>query len=425
MPHLVRGTASMLLAAADADVAWVFIELGAAVLGLAILTRLAHRLGFSAIPLYLLGGLAFGNGGLLPLHFSEDFVHIGAEIGVILLLFMLGLEYTGEQLRDNLRTGLAGGVADLLLNFPPGFAAGLLLGWGPLAAVLLGGVTYISSSGIIARVLEELRRMGNPETPTVLSLLVLEDLAMAVYLPLVAVLLIGQGFVAGLIAVAVALVTVGIVLLAALRYGNAISKVLIHQSDEAVLLSTFGLVLLVAGIAQRLQVSAAVGGFLVGVALSGPLVKQTHRLLGPLRDLFAALFFLFFGLQIDPATLPPVLWQAVALAVVTGLTKLLTGLWAVRRAGGDTAGGLRAGGVLVARGEFSIVIAGLAAGTELNPALGPFTAAYVLILAVAGPIIARLMPDGRRTPAPDSGESVQQRPAPGDRTTDKTSEGES
>src|SRR5436309_15478633 len=101
----------LFFAAADAPLAWIFIELGAAMLGLAILTRLAHRLGFSAIPLYLLGGLAFGNGGLVPLHFTEELVHIGAEIGVILLLFMLGLEYTGEQLRDNLRSSFAAGVA--------------------------------------------------------------------------------------------------------------------------------------------------------------------------------------------------------------------------------------------------------------------------------------------------------------------------
>jgi CPA2 family monovalent cation:H+ antiporter-2 len=385
------------LFAAGAPPAWVFIELGTAVLGLAVLTRLAHRLGFSAIPLYLLGGLAFGNGGLLPLNFSEEFVHVGADIGVILLLFMLGLEYTGEQLRDNLRSRFAAGSADLLLNFPPGFIAGLLLGWGPLAALLLGGVTCVSSSGIVARELEELRRLSNPETPTVVSILVLEDLGMAVYLPLVAVLLIGQGFVPGLISVAVALATVAVVLVAALRYGNAVSRVLAHQSDEAVLLSTFGLVLLVAGFAQRLQVSAAVGAFLVGVALSGPLVQQTHRLLGPLRDLFAALFFLFFGLEIDPGTLPPVLGPALALAAVTGLTKVLTGWWAVRRAGGDAAGGLRAGGALVAHGEFSIVIAGLGAG--LNPGLGPLAAAYVLILAVAGPVVARLMPDGPQIPA--------------------------
>jgi CPA2 family monovalent cation:H+ antiporter-2 len=419
----MSGSPFVLFGAADAQEAWVFIELGAAVLGLAVLTRLAHRLGFSSIPLYLLGGLAFGNGGLVPLHFSEGFVHVGAEIGVILLMFMLGLEYTGEQLWDNLRTGFPAGVADLLLNFPPGFAAGLLLGWGPLAALLLGGVTYITSSGIVARVLAELRRLENPETSTVLSILVLEDLDMAVYLPLVAVLLIGRGFVAGAVSVAVALVTVAVVLVAALRYGNAISRVLAHESEEAVLLSTFGLVLVVAGVAERLQVSAAVGAFLVGVALSGPLVKQTHRLLGPLRDLFAALFFLFFGLQINPATLPPVLWQAVALAVVTGLTKVLTGWWAVRRAGGDTWSGLRAGGALVARGEFSIVIAGLGVGAGLNPELGPFTAAYVLILAVAGPIVARLMPQGRSTPERQGPAPSAARSAPDGREAEEAGEG--
>lgn len=387
----------MLLGAVDVPVAWVFVELGAIVLGLAVLTRLAHRLGFSSIPLYLLAGLAFGNGGLVPLNFTEEFVHVGAEIGVILLLFMLGLEYTGEQLRDNLRSGLAAGIADFLFNFPPGFIAGLMLGWGPLAALLLGGVTYISSSGIVARVLEELGRLNNPETPTILSILVLEDLAMDVYLPLTAVLLIGQGLVAGLVAVAVALATVAVVLLAALRYGNAISRLLAHQSDEAVLLSVLGLVLLVAGIAQRLQVSAAVGAFLVGVAVSGPLAERTHRLLGPFRDLFAALFFLFFGLQIDPATLPPVLWPAFILAFVTALTKLLTGWWAIRRIGGDTLAGLRAGAALIARGEFSIVIAGLAVGTAITSDLETLTAAYVLILAVAGPIVARLTRDSRTT----------------------------
>ena len=101
------------------DISLIFIELGAAIIGLALLTRLASRLGFSAIPLYLLAGLAFGNGGILPLQFSEDFVHIGAEIGVILLLFMLGLEYSGEELGENLRSGFPAGIVDFLLNFPP------------------------------------------------------------------------------------------------------------------------------------------------------------------------------------------------------------------------------------------------------------------------------------------------------------------
>jgi monovalent cation:H+ antiporter-2, CPA2 family len=379
----------MLAAATTTDISWIFIELGAAIVGLAILARLASRWGFSAIPLYLLAGLAFGNGGLLPLPFSEGFVKVGAEIGVILLLFMLGLEYTGAELAASVRSGLPAGLFDVALNFVPGLIAGLALGWSPLAALLLGGVTYISSSGVIAKVLAELRRMSNPETPTILSILVLEDLAMAVFLPLVAVLLIGQGIGAAIASIGIALATVVVVLFVAVRYGRAISRIVAHESDEIILLSTFGAVLLVAGVAQRLQVSAAVGAFLVGIALSDPIVEQAHRLLGPLRDLFAAVFFFFFGLQIDPATLPPVLLLAVGLGVVTALTKLLTGWWAARRAGVDAPGRLRAGAALIARGEFSIVIAGLGVGAGLEPQLGPLSAAYVLFLAVLGPIVVR------------------------------------
>jgi len=371
------------------DIALIFIELGIVIIGLAVLTRLASRWGFSAIPLYLLAGLAFGNGGILPLQFSEEFVHITAEIGVILLLFMLGLEYTGEQLGRNLKTGIPAGLADFVLNFFPGLGMGLLLGWSTLSAILLGGVTYISSSGVIAKVLAELRRMDNPETPTIISILILEDLTMAVYLPLIAVLLIGQGFMSALFSILIALLTVGLVLFLALRYGKRLSLLIAHQSDEVILFTALGLVLLIAGVAQRMQVSAAIGAFLVGIALSEPIAERTHNLLTPLRDLFAAIFFLFFGLQVDPASLPPVLLLAILLGLVTTLTKLLTGWWAARRARLDPRAALRAGAALVARGEFSIVIAGLGIAAGLEPQLGSLSAAYVLFLAILGPILTR------------------------------------
>jgi CPA2 family monovalent cation:H+ antiporter-2 len=369
------------------DLSRVLIELGLIVISLAILARIASRWGFSAIPLYLLAGLAFGKGGLAPLNLSAGFTHIGAEIGVLLLLFMLGLEYTGAELVANLRSALPAAIVDFALNFTPGLLAGLLLKWKPLAAVLLGGVTYVSSSGVIAKVLSELRRLNNPETPAVLSILVLEDLAMAVYLPLVAVLLAGGGPARMALSVCLALATVLLVLALAVRYGVPLSRVVAHQSDEIVLLTIFGAVLLVAGAAQRLQVSAAIGAFLAGIAVSGPMAEQTHRLVAPLRDLFAATFFFFFGLQIDPATLPSALPYAVWLGVITAGTKVLTGFWAARQTGVDRHGRLRAGMALVARGEFSIVIAGL--GVGLEPQLGPLSSAYVLFLAVLGPILAR------------------------------------
>lgn len=373
------------LAAQPPAVHLVFIELGIVIIGLALLARFANRLRLSAIPLYLLAGLAFGNGGILPLRFSEGFVHLGAEIGAVLLLFMLGLEYTGEELARELRGGLLGGLLDLALNFLPGFGAGLLFGWNWLAALLLGGITYISSSGIVAKMLSDQKLMSNPEVPGVLSLLVLEDMAMAVFLPLVAALLIGGGVLRGAVSIGVALLVVAGVFTVAVRYGATISRVIIQQTDEIILLAIFGIVLLVAGLAQAVNVSAAIGAFLVGVAISGPVVEKAHRLMGPLRDLFAATFFLFFGLQIDPAALPPVLLPALALGLLTALTKLLTGWLNGRRAGLDTAARLRAGLVLIPRGEFSILIAALGAGLESR--LGPVSAAYVLFLAVAGPIV--------------------------------------
>jgi monovalent cation:H+ antiporter-2, CPA2 family len=365
----------------------LLIELGGVILALGILGRIAVRLGFSPIPLYLLAGLAFGHGGLLPLAASEEFVATGAEIGVILLLLLLGLEYTASDLVGTLKTQYVSGAVDFLLNALPGAAVALLLGWGPVAAVALAGVTWISSSGVIAKVVGDLGRLGNRETPVVLGILVLEDLSMAVYLPILTAMLAGVGLAGGSITLLISLGTVSVVLFVALRYGRVISRAVSSDNPEMLLLVVLGLTLLVAGLAQHLQVSAAVGAFLVGIALSGEVAHGARNLLSPLRDLFAAVFFVFFGLSTDPAKIPPVLAIAFGLAVLTALTKIATGWYAARRAGISRAGRWRAGGTLVARGEFSIVIAGLAVGVE--PKLGPLATAYVLILVILGPIAAR------------------------------------
>ncbi|HVM21119.1 MAG TPA: cation:proton antiporter, partial [Egibacteraceae bacterium] len=285
---------------------------------------------------------------------------------------------------------MTAGVLDVALNFTPGLVFGLLLGWSPVAAVLLGGVTYISSSGVIAKALGDLDRLGNRETPAILSLLVTEDLVMAVYLPLAAVLLVGTGLATGAISLAIAVSTVALVLGLALRYGEPVSRAVFSRSNEALLLTIFGMVLLVSGVAQRLQVSSAVGAFLVGIALSGEVAERARDLLTPLRDLFAAVFFLFFGLQIDPATIPPAAGLALLLGAVTAVTKVVTGWYAAARIGVRRRGRIRAGLTMVARGEFSIVIAGLGVAAGVEPRLGPLSAAYVLLLAIAGPLLMRV-----------------------------------
>lgn len=389
-----------MILAANSDVAVAFIEIGAVVLALAALARLAGRLGITTIPLYLLAGLAVGEGGVAPLDVSGEFISQVAEIGVLLLLLTLGLEYSADELRVGLRTGLVPGITDALANFTPGFLLGVVLGWDLKAAVLLGGVCWVSSSGIVAKVLRDLDRMANRETPAILNLLVIEDLAMAAFLPIAAALVAGGGVSETIATVAIALTAALAILVTALRYGDKLSALLAPSSDEALLLAIFGLTLLVGGLAQQLEVSSAIGAFLVGLALSGSVQARAETLIGPLRDLFAAVFFLFFSFQIRPGDLLGALAPALVLAAVALPAKLLVGMVGAGRLGVGRAGQVRAGTTLMARGEFSIVIASLGASLDDGRDLGALAAAFVLVSAIVGPLAARFAdPAPARQPA--------------------------
>jgi len=368
------------------------IELGAIFFGLGILGRFAWKIGISPIPFYLLGGLAFGSGGLIPLEGIEEFASLASEIGVVLLLLLLGLEYSAAELVTGLKRSWLAGLVDLVLNATPGVAVALILGWGPVGALAMAGVTYISSSGIIAKVLGDLGRLGNRETPVILSILVFEDLAMAIYLPILTAVLAGATLLGGLTAIGISLVVVTLVLVLALKFGRYVSAMVDSPDPEVFLLRVLGAALLVAGFAAQLQVSAAVGAFLLGIAISGSTAENATRMLEPLRDLFAAMFFVVFGLNTDPSTIPPVLGAAVVLAVVTTITKFVTGWWAARRQGIGKMGRARTGAALVARGEFSIVIAGLAvAAGAVDAQLAAMATAYVLVMAIIGPMAARFV----------------------------------
>ncbi len=366
----------------------LFLELGGVLSLLAIMARLAGRLAISPIPLYLAAGLALGDGGLLPLVTSESFVETGADIGVILLLLMLGLEYSGRELVGNLRRASPIGVLDLVANFTPGFLAGLVLSLGVVPSLFLGGVTYISSSGVVAKVLGDLNWAGNRETPMVLSVLVFEDLAMAVILPILGAIALGGTLVGATISVTVALTAVAVVLYLSVRHGEQVSHAAFSDSDEINLLTILGAALLVAGAAEMIHVSAAVGAFLVGIGISGPAAHRAESLLAPLRDLFAAVFFVFFGLSTDPSVLPAVVVPVVALAMVTIATKALVAWIGGARAGIGPQSRWRAAAVLSARGEFSIIIAGLGIAAGGSSRLSAIAAGYVLLTATLGPIMA-------------------------------------
>jgi len=219
---------------------------------------------------------------------------------------------------------------------------------------------------------------------------VIEDLAMAFYLPVLSAIVVGVSLAQGAISVAIAVGVVTLILYVALRHGHFVSRLFPADEFEPLLLGVLGLTMLVAGVAAQVGVSAAVGAFLVGIALSGRVAVNASQVLTPLRDLFAATFFVFFGLTSDSSELVPMLLPALGLAVITILTKLVTGAHAARRAGVGTLGQWRAGFSLAPRGEFSIVIAGIAVAAGVAPAIASLATAYVLITIFAGTFLARL-----------------------------------
>lgn len=366
----------------------LLLELGLILTALSVLGTLARQLTLSPIPLYLLAGLALGEGGIAPIPAAEEFVETGAAIGVVLLLLTLGLEFSIGEFAASLRRHVPSAALDLVLNATPGAVAGWLLGLDPVGVLALAGATYISSSGIVARLLDDLHRLGNRETPAVLSVLVLEDFVMAAYLPVLSVLAVGGSAVQAALGVLIAIGAVLTAFVVSHRWGHHLGRLLAHPEPEQLLLRVLGLTLIVAALAEMIDASAAIGAFLVGLALTGPTAERARAVLAPLRDLFAAVFFLAIGFAVDSADLVPMLPAALALAAVTAVTKLLVGRYAARREGAGRQARARAGAALIARGEFSIVIIGLAGTT--NGDLAPLVTAYVLILATVGPIATRL-----------------------------------
>lgn len=380
-------------AAAQGVVPSTVAEIGLVLIALGLLARLALWLRMSSVPFFLLIGLALGNGGIYPLHLSGPFIALSAETGAILLLFFLGLEYSASTIASELRHHRRMAVYDVLFNAIPGALVGLILGWGVIGILGMAGVTYISSSGIVTQVAREMGWKSRPEWKALVSVLVLQDLVMAPYLPIIVAITGAASLFAGLLTVGIGLLSVAALLFIGSR-GVVISKRLLNPKDGAAfLLLLMGLAMAVGGASAGVGFSSAVAAFLIGLLITGDVAEAARERLAPLRDLFASLFFLFFGLQTDPSNLPAAIAIALPLAILTIATKVATVYFAIRH---DSLvptvhlTALRGGALLGARGEFSIAIGTIIAISGLAPkGWTGVVAAYVIATAIMGPLIAR------------------------------------
>lgn len=370
-------------------------EIGSVLIALGIAAFVATKIRFSAVPIFLSAGLIFGNGGIVELNLSDDFLNLGAQIGAILLLLLLGLEYSAGELVQSVKERRSLGIIDILANGLPGALFALLLGWGLVGALVLAGITYVSSSGIAAQLIKDGSLGGLASTKRAISVLVVEDLFLAVYLPILSAVIASVAWVTGLVSISIALLIAGGALLFAARGLHVPHAPIIMGDSATLLLTVFGAALLASGLATYIGFSGAVAAFLVGLILTGDVAIVARVRLAPLRDLFAAIFFLFFGLRTDPRDIPSALLPALILALIGIGSKWFTAWWATRDID-EPRSVRRVAAILIPRGEFSIVIAGLAAGTAFADELSSITITYVILTTIAASILIRFCSESKQ-----------------------------
>jgi CPA2 family monovalent cation:H+ antiporter-2 len=353
--------------------------------------QLGKRIGLPAIPIYMLVGLlASPNVEWFPLEFASDDIELIAVFGLILLLFNLGLEFDQDEFFGNAGKLVISGGSYVLINMGVGFAFGFALGWGTREALIIAGMTATSSSAIVTKLLIELNRLANDETPMILGVTVVEDIFIAVYLAIVSVVLSGQTepwAVIGQLAVSFAFLVV--MFTVARRGGAFLSRFLRTRDVELFTVLFFGLAILFGGIGEVLGVTDAIGAFLIGLVLGATRMRnRIEQIAIPLRDVFGAFFFLNFGLALDPREFPVVVIPVLVAVVMTVGLNLVAGQFVAWLNGHGAQAGINTAFILQNRGEFALILATLSLSAGLDERIQPFAGLYVLVMAIMGPLLA-------------------------------------
>lgn len=374
-------------------------EIGLALGLIALGGLISAKLRFSVIPFYILIGMAVGPHAMELWHFdfrfidSAPFIDFMGRIGVLFLLFYLGLEFSVGRLIKSGRNIAVGGSIYIGINFTLGLLLGFLSGFPLAEALIIAGITTISSSAIVAKVLVDLKRTANAETEMILGIIMFEDVFLAVYISILSGFVLSDSSSIGGVLLS-ALVSLGFMLAVIIIGRRAVpllNKWLRIRSNELFSLVIFGSLFLIAGFSETIHVAEAIGALLVGLVLAETEhAKRIEHLIMPFRDFFGAVFFFSFGLSIDPMSLGgSAIWLALAAVIVTLIGNFSAGMLAGRTASLSPKASANIGLTIVSRGEFSIIMANLGKDGGLLDILQPFSAIYVLILAILGPLLTK------------------------------------
>ena len=356
-----------------------------------VLGRLGKRIGLPAIPIYMIVGLmASPHSTWIGLNIESHAIELIATFGLILLLFNLGLEFDQEEFYGNAGKLLISGGTYVAINMGVGFVFGFSLGWGTREALIIAGMTATSSSAIVTKLLIELRRLANDETPMILGVTVIEDVFIAIYLAIVSVVLSGDTNIWGVVGKLALAFGFLVVMFALARWGGRqVSRIFATRDDELFTILFFGLAVIFGGIGELLGVTDAIGAFVIGLLCGATRYRdRIEQLALPMRDVFAAFFFVNFGLTLDVATFGAVVWPVVGAIAMTVVLNAVAGQIVARMNGFGMQAGINTSVILVNRGEFALILATLSAAAGLEARITAFAGLYVLVMAILGPILA-------------------------------------
>ena len=376
----------------------LILEIGLALALIAGAGLLAGKLRISIVPILILVGMIVGpqapHIGVFDFRFilSAPLIEFMGRLGVLFLLFSLGLEFSIKRLLTAGPSIIRSGIIYMVINLSIAIIFPLLLGWPVKEILVVVGIMTISSSAIVAKVIVDLKRAANDETEIILGLMMFQDVFVAIYFSVVSgLVLAGSTSIPEIIMTALmALVFIGGFLFLGHKLVSRLNRWLDIPSNETFMLVIFAILVLVAGFSETVRIAEAIGALLIGLVLAETdHSERIEHLIVPFRDFFGGLFFFSFGLSIDPFALGGAVWPALTAVTLTLLGNTVSGVWAGRKAGLSYRASLNIGLTIISRGEFSIILANLAKTGGLLAFLQPFAALFVLILAILGPLLTK------------------------------------
>ncbi|HEC2172162.1 TPA: cation:proton antiporter [Staphylococcus delphini] len=347
---------------------------------------LANRIKAPDIITFLLIGI-----GLAFFVSHSEILEFAAEVGIVLMFFMLGMEFPVNQLKKLALNIYKAGLLDLFLSFGVTVALLLVMKQPIEIALLLGGVVYATSSSITVKLLEKNNRMTTKDSNFILGLLVFEDIVSPLLVTIIASLFVSQALTAtglSLVLVKIIVLLAGAILIGQFifrKLGTFVDK---YVNEDFFILFMVGISLTYAGIAIQLGLSEVFGAFLAGIMLAEirktAMLQQTVR---NLRDLLMPIFFINFGLSIELTAGISMVNVLIVLVVWSVLSKLIVGYVGGKQFGLNNVPALRAGLSFTQRGEFSMIIAGFAS-TQIKTLSGIF----ILISAIIGVTLFQFAP---------------------------------